>query len=270
MTNCVSGLLSLYAGDETRLLPLVLESLVAQSRPLDELVVVFDGPITTDQVRVLDDFRRRMNIRTLELPENIGLGAALAAGVVACGSPYVARVDSDDISNPERIELQADFLDANPSIAVVGGWVTEFEGDPDNIVATRRLPCHPDELHRFSKRRSPLNHPAVMFRKDAVIDVGNYAPYRQSQDYHLWVRLLLSDYKLANLPQVLVNMSAGMRLGGKRGGVTRLRTEIDIQREFHRLGFTTSAEFFTNVAARAFLRLAPPAFRRAVYRVAWR
>lgn len=270
MTTRVSGLLSLYAGDQIQFLPLVLESLAAQSRPVDEFVVVFDGPITAQQVRVLNDFRSRLSIRTLELSENVGLGAALAAGVVACRSPYVARVDSDDISTPNRIELQADFLDAHPDIAAVGGWVTEFEGDPRNIVATRRLPCNPDELHRFSKRRSPLNHPAVMFRKDAVIDVGNYAAYRQSQDYHLWVRLLLSDYKLANLPQVLVNMSAGRRLGDKRGGVTRLRTEIDIQREFHRLGFTNSAEFFTNVAARALLRLAPNTFRRAIYRFAWR
>src|SRR5690606_1981535 len=131
----------------------------------------------------------------------------------------LARVDSDDINIEERVALQSEFLDAHPEIAAVGGWITEFEGTPDNIVAVRRLPCEPSRLRKFSKRRSPLNHPSVMLRRSAVIATGNYAPLRQAQDYHLWVRMLVHGYKLANLPMVLVNMSAGDRLGGRRGGL---------------------------------------------------
>lgn len=266
----VSGLLSTYLGDNARFLGLVLDSLEAQTRPLDELVVVFDGPVSKEQRQAFDQRRNTLKIRTLELPGNAGLGAALAAGVHECRLPYIARVDTDDLSAPRRIELQSGFLDANPDIAAVGAWATEFEGVPENIISIRKLPCDHDQLVRFSRRRSPMNHPTVMLRKDAVIKVGNYAPYRQAQDYHLWVRLLLQGYKLANLPEVLVNMSAGVRLGKKRGGLKRLNAEIAIQREFRRMGFISSLDFATNVVLRTMVRLSPNAMRRVFYRFAWR
>lgn len=79
-------------------------------------------------------------------------------------------------------------MDSHPKIAISSGYIEEFETNPRQPVSTRRVPLTSDAIHRYLKRRSPFNHMAVMFRKNAVLAAGNYQSVPFFEDYDLWVR----------------------------------------------------------------------------------
>ncbi len=149
-----------------------LESLCGQTFSPDEVVLVEDGPLGEDLASVIASFRTRLPIVSVRLPVNKGLGIALSEGLDQCRGEFVARVDGDDISVPDRFEKQLAFLDANPGVDVVGGATAEFDDDRLTPRAIRRLPCSGLGLLRFAKYRNPLNHMTVIFRKAAVLEEG--------------------------------------------------------------------------------------------------
>ncbi|EON77497.1 putative glycosyltransferase [Lunatimonas lonarensis] len=175
-------------------------------------------------------------------------------------------MDADDICHPSRFEKQVAFLDSHPEISVVGSWIAEFQDTLDNIVSYRKLPADPDELFSFAKRRCPLNHPTVMFRKDDVLAVGNYDPYANQQDYQLWARLLVNGYKFANIQESLLFMRISSALFKRRGGINYGKIEFAVQRDFLRIGFINRVEFVRNVSLRMFVRLMPNSLRKLFYK----
>jgi glycosyltransferase involved in cell wall biosynthesis len=132
------------------------------------------------------------------------VGGSLAALVEAAASEWCARIDADDVPEPDRLACQVAFLERNPDVAAVGSQVTPI--DRDGAVAPgRREPYyvgHDDIVHQLLYR-VPLRHPAVMFRRSAVLAVGNYADIQPSEDFDLLLRLA-ARYRLANLPQPLL------------------------------------------------------------------
>ena len=95
-------------------------------------------------------------------------------GVENAMHDVIARMDSDDISVPDRFEKQLAYLESHPECDIVGGQITEFIDSPDNIVGKREVPCSNEAIYQYMRSRCALNHPTVMFRKKAVLDAGNY------------------------------------------------------------------------------------------------
>src|SRR5699024_2389598 len=108
----------------------------------------------------------------IELKENVGLGMALNEGLKACKNELVARMDTDDISLPTRCEKQLHEFLTNPDLSIVGTNTDEFYESPNDIVSSRIVPTKHEDILSFSKRRSPFNHPTVMYRKTDVLNVG--------------------------------------------------------------------------------------------------
>lgn len=264
----LSVLLSIYQNEQPPHFDRALESLFDQSQKAEEVIIVKDGPISNKLESIISKWNSDLNIKCITLKENVGLGMALNKGLDHCTHNIVARMDTDDIAHKDRLAKQLSYLQENPDIDVVGSWISEFETDEQKIYAHRKLPENSDDINNFAKKRCPLNHMTVAFRKAKVLAAGGYDPsFRISQDYHLWVRMLMNGSRLANIPEYLVNVRAGSDLIERRGGWEYALNEIRLQREFLRLGFLNTWDFTSNVTLRVGVRIMPQFIRKFVYQL---
>lgn len=261
-----SILMSIYYREKPSNLEYSLQSLVNQTIKANELVLVKDGYLTPELEKVIDKYTDKLNIRCINLKNNVGLGLALQKGILYCQNDIVARMDTDDICHPERFEKQLYFLKNNNEIDVVGSWISEFEENPNNVYAYRELPTKHKDLFNFAKKRNPLNHMTVMYRRQAVIKAGNYQPAIGFEDYFLWIRMLLKNAKFANLPEYLVKARAGKSLMNRRGGLKYCINEISLQRKLLNLGFINKIELARNICMRLPVFLMPNTVRKLFYK----
>ena len=181
-----SILQSVYKSDNPEYLRLSIKSMLAQTMLSDDYVIVEDGPLTEELESVIVHLEQsHPEISVVRLENNVGLGKALNAGLVVCRNELVARMDSDDISVPDRCERLVSCFESDPTLDIVGSHVREFVGTPENVVGERRVPVDDESIHQYLRRRDPFNHPAVMFRKSKVLACGSYGDYRKNQDTDL-------------------------------------------------------------------------------------
>ena len=263
-----SVLMSSYHRDNPDELSLAFKSIwFDQTFKPSEIVVVKDGPLTPELDSVIDSFAQNAPVKIVPLDQNRGLGLALAEGITHCSFEYIARMDGDDISAPDRFEKQISFMEQNPDIAICGGMIREFVDNPENVVSTRILPLTDIEIRQFCKWRSPFNHVAVMYRKSAVLTAGNYQHFLSYEDYWLWARLLQSGGKAANLPDVLVNVRAGKDMLKRRKGWRFFVSEIELAKKLREIGILNRFEMLRNIFLRASARLMPGWILGRIYSV---
>jgi glycosyltransferase involved in cell wall biosynthesis len=258
--------MSFYENDNESYLNQCLESLYYQTLPANQIVLIQDGQVGSKLSEIVEKWAKYLPIEVFKNDENLGLGKSLNLGVNLCKYEIIARMDADDICYPNRFEKQYNYLKENIHISAVSSWVAEFESDVSNIIIFKKLPSDPEVLYNYSKSRSPLNHPAVMFRKSAVLAAGNYDPYKNQQDYQLWVRMLLKGYKISNLPEPLLYMRIGNDLYQRRGGISYLRIEYAVQKDFYKLGFISFPRLFINLFIRGIIRVFPNNLRKLFYK----
>lgn len=260
----VSAVVPVYKEDEPSHFAESLDSITKkQTRSPSEVVIVADGPLTPELNEFLDD---RNDVTTIRLEQNRGAGAARAAGVKNATNNLIAFQDSDDLSVSERFERQIRYFRDHPKIDALGGYIAEFEVNPDQPHAVRKVPTRSSKITRWGKVRSPLNQTTVMAKRDSMLAAGNYRPDDRMEDYSLWARMLANGMKLANLPDVLAKVRAGeSEMSARRGGVQYAREEIRLQREFYRIGFVSAPLAFLNVAIRVPVRLMPSNVRSFSY-----
>ena len=123
-----------------------------------------------------------------------------------------------------------------------------------------------EEIVKFGKKRSPLNHPAVMFRKEKTEKVGSYIPFHLFEDYFLWVRLILEGYKIKNIQESLLLFRANSDMYKRRGGLNYALTEIKFQKKLRELGYINFWEMMLNIIIRMTTRLIPNKLRIIVYK----
>ena len=173
-----SVLLSVYYKEKPNCLKESLSSIFNQRCLPTEVVLVEDGPLTCELNNVISEFLDKgLKIEIVRLAKNQGLGKALNEGLKHCSYDLVARMDTDDIAKPDRFERQIIAFRDHPELEVVGAWIDEFEGDVSNVISVRKLPENHSEIYQFAKKRNPINHPVVMFRKKAVLSVGGVSAF---------------------------------------------------------------------------------------------
>jgi len=262
-----SVLLPIWAGDRPDFLAAAFESTVdGQTRAPDQVVVVQDGPVGEQLAKRVAELAgaSRVPVDVLVLERNIGLGPALDAGLAACRHPIVARMDADDISVAHRFAVQLPVIESG--VDIVGSGLAEFTDDPEQVVGTRTPPIEPADIRERARFAVPFNHPTVVYRRDLVLAVGGYTDFARMEDYLLWAKLILAGARVANVAEPLVKYRVGAGAYARRGGLEQLRTELEVQRRFRRLGFTTRNQYLRNVAVRGGYRLVPEGLRRAAYR----
>lgn len=258
--------MSLYVKEHPDFLEQCLKSIKEQTLVPDQIIVVEDGPLTKDLYDVLDSWQSRLPIERVVLRENVGLGVALNNGLKHCSHNIVARMDTDDICYKDRFEKQVPLV-ARGEADICGSWVTEFEKSIEIISSYRKLPEHNQDVISAAKKRNPLNHPSVVYKKDAVLGVGGYDDVRYFEDYHLWLKLIDKGCRFYNFQEPLVSMRAGNAQLSRRGGVEYAKFEFSFFKRCRSEGLMSNYESFKNVALRVPLRLMPRSMLGKVYRI---
>jgi glycosyltransferase involved in cell wall biosynthesis len=185
--------------DGERFVREAVESVLAQTYADLELIVVDDGSRDGTSA-VLAGFRDD-RLRVLR-QEPSGLVAALRRGVAEARAPLVARMDADDVSEPERLERQVELLELRPRVGMVATWTAVIDEAGRELRREVLPPAHEDLVRRLLLR-NPFQHGSVVVRRDALDAAGGYLDdYGANEDYDLWRRLARS-WELACVPEVL-------------------------------------------------------------------
>lgn len=256
---------SVYRNDKPEFVRVALDSmLVEQTLKPSEIVLVRDGSVPVDLERLLFEYEAKYSdvMHIIRLDKNGGLGNALKLGVENATYSLVARMDSDAICLPKRFEKQVAYMAEHQECDIVGGQMTEFIGEPTNVVGKRVVPESNEAIYEYMKSRCALNHVTVMFRKDTILKVGNYQDWFWNEDYYLWVRMMMNKCVFANLSDVLVNVRSGEDQYARRGGMKYFKSEEGIQRLMLDNKLINRYEYSVNVAKRLIVQLLLPNWLR--------
>jgi len=194
----VSVVMAVYNGEQY--LKDAVYSVMAQTFSNFEFIIIDDGS-TDNTPKLLEQFSRNDSRIKIIRQENSGLPAALNRGICEARGKYIARMDADDISLPNRFELQVEFMENNPEIGLCG-TACRLIGESSGISWTT---TDPDELKCRLLFWPCITHSTVMMRKNILIDNNLfYNPnYKQAEDYELWSRIS-KVCEIANLPDILL------------------------------------------------------------------
>ena len=262
-----SVLMAVYVKEQPENLRLAIQSMLDQTVVPKDFVIVCDGPLTQELDDVIAEFVDIYpeTFQIVRLERNQGLGNALNTGLEFCRYDLIARMDSDDISLPYRCECQLEMFRKNPRLALCSGDIAEFDSDPDDIEGIRYVPKTHKEILKYARKRNPINHMAVMYKRSAVKYAGGYIEVKLAEDYDLWVRMLQKGYQAANADRILVKARAGDSLYVRRGGLGYIRSVCRLQREFLASRFITYPEYVRNCAERILGGLMPSWIRKRFY-----
>ena len=264
-----SVLVSIYHKEKAKYFNRAMHSIwEEQTTKPDEIILVEDGVLTDELYEAIDMWKKKLedSLTIISIKENKGLGVALNIGLDNCSYEIVARMDTDDIADSSRFEKQVAFLRENPNIDMVGSWVSEFETDEKSIISYRKSPESHNEIINFAKKRNPLNHPSVMYKKSIVAKAGGYKKMILFEDYYLWVRMILIGAKFYNIQAPLVNMRAGYGQLERRSGLKYAMSEITFQKELLNIGFINIYEFLRNISIRFIARVVPKSMVKLIYK----
>lgn len=260
-----SVLMSLYIKEKPEYLRLAVDSMLNQTAKPDEIVLVEDGPLTEELYAVLDEYGDK--ITRIRNEKNLGLGLALNVGLRACQNELVARMDTDDISKPERCEKQLQYFEQHPETDIVGGDIAEFIGDESNIVGKRVVPQTNEEIREYMKKRCAFNHVSVMYKKASVQAAGGYQDWFWNEDYYLWIRMWLNEAVFGNTGTVLVNVRTGEEMYQRRGGKKYFKSEKGLQDYMLEHGMIGFGTYAMNVSKRFIVQeMLPNSVRGWVFR----
>ena len=256
-----------YGKDNPLWFETAVESVINQTVRASEIVLVVDGPVPDELDSIIKKYEAMTEFKVIRFEENQGHGNARRAGLKAATYEIVALMDADDICVPERFEKQLEIFANDPTVDIVGGNISEFIGDPENIVAKRDVPSVDAEIKEYMKKRCPMNQMTVMFKKSSVEQVGGYLDWYCDEDYYLWIRMAIANMKFANMPDTLVYVRVGEQMYQRRGGRKYFRSEAKLQKYMlkHKIiGFGT---YTVNVTKRFIVqRLLPNKIRGWVFK----
>lgn len=260
-----SVLMSLYKKEKPEYLRLAVDSMLNQTVKPDEIVLVEDGPLTDELYAVLDEYGDKLT--RVRNEKNLGLGLALNVGLKVCRNELVARMDTDDISKPERCEKQLRYFEQHPETDIVGGDIAEFIGDESNIVGKRVVPQSNEEIREYMKKRCALNHVSVMYKKSSVQTAGGYQDWFWNEDYYLWIRMWLNGAVFGNTGTVLVDVRTGKEMYQRRGGKKYFESEKGLQDYMLEHKMINRTTYLENVAKRFIVqKMLPNSVRGWVFR----
>lgn len=266
----MSVLMSVYIKDNSRHLKQALESIYdSQTVKPNEIVVVFDGSLTKQQLKILRNFRKGKEEFVFYYPrkQNLGLGAALQFGLEKCTNEYIARMDSDDISCSDRFEKQLDYIEKHQNIDIISGNIQEFNKTINDKMTVRKVPIGQEEIISFSKRRNPFNHMAVVFRKESVLKAGGYTEdFHLFEDYYLWVRMLMNGCIANNIDEILVYARSDDNIYIRRGGKEYAKNLLRFHKWMLNNHWISYKDYILSSIPHAIICVLPKTARKQVYK----
>ena len=199
-----------------------INSILEQTYKNIELHIYDDSTLEKTRA-VIDAFCEDPRVTIHRSDKRTGFIKSLNLGLEASKGKYIARMDADDYSFPDRLEKEVGFLEAHPGVMIAGGQMNIMDRE-GNITSFRAYPTNAWSFFFFSCVRNPMAHPTVMMRRDIVDQGYRYdETLRMSEDLDFWLRLMNDGYRLANIPDTVLNYRVMDNFLEKRSS--------DIQRE---------------------------------------
>lgn len=267
----IAVLLSVYKNDRAEFLRLSIDSILNQSYKNIILYIGVDGTIGEKLYKCLEQYEQEKRVNIVYFPENRGLAVVLNDLLILCKEAnieYIVRMDADDISVPNRLANQVNYLLLHPEVDVVGGRIEEINEQSERNGKSVTYPLTHQECFKFFRCRDPLAHPAVMFRKSFFDKAKGYRnEYRKNQDTMLWFDGFMNGCIFANLDEtVLLFRVTDDFYKNRRNGFKRakkmLKDRFMINKSLH---YDWSAYLFSFLMF--IMTLTPPFLKKFLYRI---
>lgn len=268
MSKDYSVLMSVYYKENPDYLDYSIHSMLKQTIFPKEFVIVKDGELTEPLDNIIEKYNKQYPnlFKIVQLEKNMGLGLALKEGILNCSYDFIARMDSDDYSLPNRIEKEFEMFEKMPELGLVGCNVEEFEEKIENVKCHVILPETNEEIVKFSKRRCPFRHPSLLYKKSEVLGAGNYRDFYLCEDYDLYVRMIRNNCKCYNIQEPLVYMRISKDFFKRRGGWKYMKTILKFKNEQLKIGYFSLADYLKTTIPHIIVCLMPNSLRDYVYR----
>lgn len=266
----ISVLMSVYRSEKAEYLDRAITSVWDdQTLKPDEIVLVEDGPLGPDLQDIIKKWRTRLGDKLVIIVNevNLGLTKSLNKGLMAASCDLIARMDSDDISMPERFRIQSEYMNLNPAVDVLGAGIQEI--DENNIYgALRTYPRTAEMMKRYIYKASPIAHPTVMMRRRLFTEYGiEYdEQYIKSQDLNLWFSLLSKGFVLENIVEPLLFFRRTSDTYSKRSSKASLNCELKIYFSGIRKLYGPVSWRYIYPLLRYGIKLMPPRINALIYR----
>ena len=259
----VSVVVNVWGGDEPASLKRSLSSISSQRLRPDEVVVVVDGPISTEIEEEIQRFRNEATFpaRTIYIQSPKGLWNARNVGIGEAEHEIVALHDADDVMHPERLQFQTKAIAEN-GLDVLGSPVYEFDSVQERILGVRSL-ARSDQLSRKMIWQNVVNHSSVTLRKSVIIGVGGYRNVHLAEDYDLWLRLIFAGKNVSCTEEILQAFSVDSNLSKRRGGAKFISSEIALHRLIRSKSSVNVFVLWVRLISRLAFRLSPRIIRNA-------
>jgi len=267
----ISILMSIYNGDDPKYLRESLESIKIQTKKPDLIVLVEDGKISKELEKIINYYKDiwKEKLIIVGYKNNRGLAIALNYGLKYCKTDYIARMDSDDVMERDRLEKQHNYLEHHKDIDVVGSWIKEID-ELGKEIKTVKYPENHNACRKYFKFRDCFAHPAVMFRHRFFEKVGLYSEshvgINKNEDTNLWFRGFISGMKYANIQEPLLKYRRTKEFYKRRVGFRRAilmaRDRIIINKEM-KYGF----DAYLGIILRLILNILPKKILALLYQI---
>lgn len=264
----ISVLLSLFAKENPQYFQLSMKSIWdEQVRKPDQIVLVEDGPITDELEIVIKEWQQKLgNILTIiKLEKNQGLAIALNEGAKYCTGDFIARMDTDDISLPNRFKVQEEYLGKNKDVVLLGGGMIEFD-EKGKEFPPRTMPLTLNEIKKSICKTSPFVHPSVFINRK-LFDIGlSYNPKcKRNQDAELWFRIIAAGYNVANIPDIIIKYRKDPSLYEKRKKSAKSELKIFTHGIYTIYGPFTFKYIYPII--HYLFRMLPPKMSKEIYKI---
>lgn len=265
----IAVIMSIYKNDNILYIQKSVQSILNQTQVNLLLFIHIDGEIDESILVYLNKLASESKIILSQSKINQGLSISLNLLIEkVLFNPkikFIARMDSDDISLPERLSIQMGYLENHPDIDILGTACEEF-GSSFSL-QKKSLPSHHDDLVKYSICRCPFIHPTVMFRRK-IFDDGNRYPTHTTftEDMAFWLELIYKGYKLHNLPDVLLQYRLEDNTMHRRKGLSKAKSEFSLRMGYMFLLNQVSLKNILLISSRYIFHLLPPNIMSKAYK----
>lgn len=259
----VSVVINVWGNDDSDSLGRSLESIRRQSHKPYEVIVVIDGPVSREIEITIQTFIDGADflVRLIRIKSATGLWNARNKGIQSSTSDFVALHDADDIMHPERLRFQLDEL-SHTSIDVLCTPAWEF--DVNSEVITQFRVCAVKTINvRAMFWNNPINHSSVIARREVLIEVGGYRNIYLSEDYDLWLRLIVAGKIIRQSKHVLQALGVNDNFLARRGGSEYITSEKQLHDSFQHTNTFLTMNLWIRLIVRLSYRIGPLVIRKA-------
>ena len=269
MTCKSSVLMSLFYREYSEYLETTLSSLANQTRKADEIIIVIEGELSSELNDILNKWEQYFGNNVLILvnaKNEKGFVACLNLGLKIAKNDIIIRIDTDDFSEPNRIEVQMAEFEKDPNLALMSGQLAEYDENLKGEPKIRRVPLSYLDIVKYAKIRNPINHPTAAYRRKVALELGSYPNVGSNEDYALFTTFFKNNYYAINLETQLVKARTGNALYSRRRGSKYLKGELECLEYIYKIGFFSYPIYLFHRITRIILRSMPVSVIRFTYK----